>query len=598
MNARRAIRQWLGPAALLRAMVACATLLCAAASPAVAGPTDVPVQANLVLMGADESPLAWRWAPSPAGFVPLNDTARVNSPVPAGHVIELGSLWKLVSWRALVEQQKPDRPLQCTGASREEVYCCSLGQSVSRDDALARSCGLYFSAPHTDSAGLLRAAVQGARKKTGAGDAWPPGLLDAMTSNTLGPDTRVPLHEWLNWLNHWPEALRRQAQDALLVYWLEGAGQELLGSMGSRLRAKTFTLELADGTRFGGASGWTQSGQAFWLGARGSSTTVMKQMAPAAAGLMEQQLIAAAGRANNNTDDCIDVQYFARYPVKTITPEPSGVIEGPARISFANGNSLDVPRGSGLRASRLPSGEWSITARLTLDEYVARVVDREGAAEPAQAARALAVAARSYALSRADRVAGCWRISDSSATQRVSPRPASARARAAAWATAGFLLQAPQGKTPGQYHNNAAKPGVMSWQAVVADARQGSNFNALLSRAYPEAHLVTAQSHLRAGCAPLPLVQAWLTRQMTQWQTQLVAQAGYRAPGPIRVCQLQQGAPHAALTSQSIYVQGIASMEERLSVVHEYLHLAFARHPRSQDEAFVEALARQLLGAQ
>ncbi|MES2943656.1 MAG: DUF2300 domain-containing protein [Pseudomonadota bacterium] len=578
---------------------------------------------DLVFARPDQPGQAWRWLAASRSYVPLDDATQEpgegRGEQRGEQLIALGSLWKLVAYRALLAQRLPDRPLQCTGASREvareEVYCCNPGQSVSRDEALARSCGLYFSAPHIDSARVLQEAARQARSPGQPGEthAWPASLLSAMDSRTLGPETRVPLNEWLQWLAHWPPALRQQAQDALLLYWLQGAGQDQIGSIGSRLRAKTFTLEQKDGTRFGGASGWTQSGQAFWLGGRGSSTAVLKQVALAAADVMDAERQARAD------DGCMEVEYFARYPIRRIVPEPvAGHMDGPSRVFFANGNQIELPPNAGLRAQRLadgvaelgkfsspsahniasPQGAWQLSARLTLDEYVARVIDREGAAEPAQAARALAVAARSYALARADRAGGCWRIADSTATQRVSPRPASAAARAAAWSTAGFVLQAPNGDTPGQYHLSRSGPGVMSWQSVLAGARSGLPFNTLLAHAYPQAMLVTAQAHLRAGCVQLPQVQTWLQGQIAQWQRQLLTQAGYRQPAAIRVCQLQQGRPHAAEASQSIYVQGIASTQQRVAAVHEYLHLAFARHPRGQDEAFIESLARQLLGVE
>ena len=556
--------------------------------------------AELAFQRAGQPAQLWRWSPGTRGYTPLGESAADAAP----QIIELGSLWKLVAWRAMVEQHKPDRPMQCTGASREEVYCCNVGQSISRDDALTRSCGLYFSPPHTDTARLLRQAVRMADQQPDSGDAWPPALLKAMQADTLGPSTRVPLQAWLDWLSSWPVALRRQAQDALLAYWLEGAGQNQLGAIGSRLRAKTFTLERKDGTRYGGASGWTQSGQVFWLGGRGSSTLVMKQSAVAAADVMERAIPGAANPVgvatalSRDDDECIEVRFFARYPVRDITPPPAGdSLAGPARISFVNGNHVDVPAQAKLRAMR-EGDVWRVWGRMSLDEYVARVVDREGAAEPAQAARALAVAARSYVLARAERSGGCWQIADSSATQRVAPRPATSAARAAAWSTAGFLLEAPAGTLPGQYHTTQAAPGVMSWQDAVAGAQRGQGFNALLAHAYPEARLVTANSHLRAGCAAMPQVQSWLDRQMAQWRPLLVTQPGYRHPGPVRVCQLQQGMPHAAQANNSIYVQGIASVQGRAGVAHEFLHLAFARHPRGEDETFIESLARQLLGVQ
>jgi uncharacterized protein YfaQ (DUF2300 family) len=579
--------------ALLGALAACT----AAVAWAQAGN---PGGAVLAFQRPGQAAQLWRWSPGTRSYAAMGESEAGAKP----QIIELGSLWKLVVWRAMVEQHQTDRPLQCTGASREEVYCCNPGQSISRDDALARSCGLYFSPPHTDTARLLQDAVRMTLQRPDSGDSWPPALLKAMRTSTLGPSTRVPLQEWLDWLSHWPVALRRQAQDALLAYWLEGPGQDQLGAVGSRLRAKTFTLERKDGTRYGGASGWTQSGQAFWLGARGSSTLVLGQSAAPAADVMERAIPGTADLAGVATallrddDECIDVRFFARYPVRDITPPPAGdSVPGPARISFANGNHVDVPAQAKLRAMR-EGDAWRVSGRMSLDEYVARVVDREGAAEPAQAARALAVAARSYVLARAERSGGCWQIADSSATQRVAPRPATAAARAATWSTAGFLLEAPAGTLPGQYHATQAAPGVMSWQDAVARAQRGQGFNALLAQAYPESKLVTANAHLRAGCAAMPQVQSWLDRQMAQWRPLLVMQPGYRHPGPVRVCQLQQGRPHAAQASNSIYVQGIASVQDRAGVAHEFLHLAFARHPRGQDEAFIESLARQLLGVQ
>ncbi|MGD7314702.1 hypothetical protein ACQCSJ_26320, partial [Ralstonia pseudosolanacearum] len=44
-----------------------------------------------------------------------------------------------------------------------------------------------------------------------------------------------------------------------------------------------------------------------------------------------------------------------------------------------------------------------------------------------------------------------------------------------------------------------------------------------------------------------------------------------------------------------LYIQRFAGEEDRIALAHEYLHLAFARHPRGQDEGFVEATARRLI---
>ncbi len=44
----------------------------------------------------------------------------------------------------LEDTHQPEQPYQCRGNSPEEVYCCQAGESITRDTALVRSCGLYF----------------------------------------------------------------------------------------------------------------------------------------------------------------------------------------------------------------------------------------------------------------------------------------------------------------------------------------------------------------------------------------------------------------------------------------------------------------------
>jgi uncharacterized protein YfaQ (DUF2300 family) len=44
-----------------------------------------------------------------------------------------------------------------------------------------------------------------------------------------------------------------------------------------------------------------------------------------------------------------------------------------------------------------------------------------------------------------------------------------------------------------------------------------------------------------------------------------------------------------------IYARGHYSLQQRLDITHEYLHLAFADYPSGQDETYIEQLARRLL---
>ena len=75
----------------------------------------------------------------------------------------------------------------------------------------------------------------------------------------------------------------------------------------------------------------------------------------------------------------------------------------------------------------------------------------------------------------------------------------------------------------------------------------------------------------------------------------LRAEIGYEPPDEApQVCFLTQGVPHADLRRGRIYVCEWTSRDGRVSLIHEYLHLAFRRHPNGRDEAYIERLAQQL----
>jgi hypothetical protein len=56
----------------------------------------------------------------------------------------LGSLWKLFVYAWLVDTGAREPAYECRGQSKEEVYCCTAGGKIERDQALVKSCGLYF----------------------------------------------------------------------------------------------------------------------------------------------------------------------------------------------------------------------------------------------------------------------------------------------------------------------------------------------------------------------------------------------------------------------------------------------------------------------
>ncbi|MGV8352487.1 SpoIID/LytB domain-containing protein, partial [Pseudomonas aeruginosa] len=91
---------------------------------------------------------------------------------------------------------------------------------------------------------------------------------------------------------------------------------------------------------------------------------------------------------------------------------------GPQQVLFANGNRLDIASAGDLFLQRV-DGVPRLVARVSREEYVARVLEREASAQPKEAARALAVTIRTYLLQNAAPRGEFLAIDDSSQRQRV-----------------------------------------------------------------------------------------------------------------------------------------------------------------------------------
>jgi uncharacterized protein YfaQ (DUF2300 family) len=520
--------------------------------------------------------------------------------------ITLGSLWKLVAYAHWIETKAPAPVYRCEGKLKDEVYCCAPGESIDRAKALVKSCGLYFSAVRTPWNLPLGNTLQNT----------PPPIAKAIRNHTLGADTKVDVGDWLRWLASWPLDMRQQAQSDLLPYWLQGPGKTVLGEVGSQLRLKTYTLENIDNSRWAGASGWLAQTQRsnlpptpLWFGTAGSSAHVVPEKASQIIKIIHEKTISGTeaialspnADAPSHQTTCVRVRYFARYPIRTIhaitaptTTPISTPLRGRYLVTFENGSIIEI-NSTGELQLRRQSQKIELYGELDLDQYVARVIDREANAEPAHAARALAVAARSYVLAHGRMQLGCLEIDDSSHAQRVAPRPATRGALHAALVTNELIVKGAYA-VPGQYHSTRAREGTMAWATAVTQSRDGMNFNDILGYAYPKASLASLYSDSAVACQALPLAQRWLETQIPAWRRQLVNQPGFKEPPSVQVCRLHSGRAHAHDGSRRIDVSGHQSLEERIAIAHEYLHLAFTRHPRSRDESFIEALARQLVG--
>jgi uncharacterized protein YfaQ (DUF2300 family) len=503
----------------------------------------------------------------------LNQTQLIaREPLPSSLDTPLGSLWKLFVYAWLVDTGAREPAYECRGQSKEEVYCCSAGGRIERDQALVKSCGLYFEPAR------LGIAAADWRTYWQAQQA-PSWLLDLPS---VQPAQRVSVVELLKVLASLPA--QDQARRVLLDVVLNAADGNVVGELGGRLRVKTWSW-LGDQdpqSRQGGFAGWTADGSPVWAGGRGTSQMVLRHYGQALATVLPAAWPAEAGR-------CVEVGLFSRYPVtRVLTGErvvTSGSLQGDYRVEFANGNALDIHSDGELFLLN-----DKLVARLDREEYVARVLEREAKPEPAEAAKALAVAIRTYLLQNATRNGDCLNIDDSSNRQRVAPRPASAESRnIAAW-TADLVLA---GSTV-TYHSDQPGPDKLAWQQAVEQASAGQRFDAILLHAYPRASLSRWDNPV-ASCEALPAAQDWLQKQRRGWRPKLESETGYNEVSTFAVCKLAFGRPFVDRERQRIYVRGVLTLQDRLDLTHEYLHLAFEAHPNGQDETYVEGLARHLL---
>ena len=500
--------------------------------------------------------------------------------------VPLASLWKLFVYVYATDNKVAMPDYRCGGRDPEEVYCCDAGQSIGHDAALAQSCGPFFSPRR-----LMIAPASWRQYWTGRLGAAPAGDFAWLSDPAqLAPKRTVRLDSLLRALDSIPAASRVDAEAALLRVVLDGRGSGTARWFGSQLRVKTYSWHERRRTdeRIGGAAGWLADGTPIWFGGAGGSSNVFEQWAPRLAASLPP-----VGAADDG--GCVVVDYFKRYPIRAVRGERGvaapGPLNGRYHVQFDNGQNLALRSTGELMLLQEKGGRPQLRGRFGVNEYVARVLDREANANEPEAAKALAIAARTYLQQNAVTVAGCRQIADSSATQRVSPSPATPAALAIARWTDQLIVD---GVTV-RYHSNQASEGTMAWSEAVRQARQGKHYDELLAAAYPGGALSTF-GNTGARCRRLAHNEDWLARSVPRWQRVLLREAGYEAPpqAPL-VCALQSGAPYSEQSRNRIYMRPLATREDRITLAHEYLHLGLRNHPRGQDEEYVERLARRLV---
>ena len=506
--------------------------------------------------------------------------AGTSEPIAIPEKTALGSVWKLFIHVYLSHTQKTTPNYLCSGHNvAEEAYCCEPGREIGRDEALAKSCSLYFS-----PARLGITATDWRNYWTRETPSAPPWLFEL---ENMRPETEVSVRTLLAALSAIEPSKRRATVQALQRANLGPRMRTALSWLGSRIRAKTWSWHDKKGHRQGGLAGWLADGRALWLRGEGTSAQVIQQAAPGLAKVLPEGLPPEEG--------CVQVRFFSRYPLVLVLQNGQealpGTLHGKIEARFENGQRLHFSSRGELKLIQ-QNERPKIEGRFGLNDYVARVLQREARAEPASAARALAVSARTYLVRHAGFSLGCYVIDDDSRAQRVSPNPPGASfLQAAAWSD-GLVIA----NVAGHYHSTQGKLGTLSWQRAVTQANEGWRWDQIVEHAYGSVGFELLGQRDVAECQPLVAAQAWLEEREPLWRRQLTATPGFESPRSMpRVCRLEQGNPYADLERQRIYATGVSTVQERITLTHEYLHFGFAHHPLGQDERFIERTAQELL---
>ena len=516
----------------------------------------------------------------------------------------LGSLWKLFVYLWLIEQRHPAPDYVCTGARgkrdaparkhlEEETYCCDPGQAIGRELALVRSCGLFFAPRRLGISPEAWRAFWEARP--GVRDAAPwLADLDAMKPETVASPASL-----LRALDAAPIRAREEATNALLArlfaYSPKEEATELVRGMGGRLRIKSFSWHRPGqpGKRYGGGAGWLADGRPVWFAGEGTGQQIMARHGARLAEAFSETLPPDGGAI---TPGCVQVNFFARYPFEVEQPggknAREGILQGRFVARFESGVSIPFTSSGELTLSR-PNGRARIEGRFGLDDYAARVIDREADAKEVEAARALSVVIRSYLFNEAARQGNCLAIDDSSRKQRVSIHPPSLEARAAAGFTSGLTLRG----EPVGYHSTTPSKNRMAWTDAVRASQGGEAWDVILWKTFPRSNLGAMNDPAGIVCRRFSEAETWLAARTPRWHRTLYQHLpGFDAPSALpTVCLLSHGTPFSEQDRGRIHVRDLRSPEDRITLAHEYLHLGLRHHPSAHDEKLIEHWARKLI---
>jgi len=160
-----------------------------------------------------------------ASLETLNDSAETP----------LGSLWKLFVYIYLTDNQITLEPYRCKGIHPDEIFCCKLDGNIQMDEALYRSCGLFFDPARL---GITSHAWKDYWTKKAKVD-----FIWLNEINELKPDKLVCVKDLLtalHKLNKLKLALSK-THSVLSRVLIEGTAKGTIRYLGGTVKIKTFT---------------------------------------------------------------------------------------------------------------------------------------------------------------------------------------------------------------------------------------------------------------------------------------------------------------------------------------------------------------------
>lgn len=497
----------------------------------------------------------------------------------------LGSLWKLFVYAYNKENSLSSPPYTCNGVLNEEVFCCKKGESIDEDNALANSCGLFFSPYRLRISGKRWTAFWKAKKINAD---WLANL------EQLKPEKMVSVNKLLSVLEQVKDLPKAKdyLDKALVRVVLNGTAKNSLSELGANPRLKTFTWDKpnVENEYIGGFGGWLVDGTTIWGMGDGRSSDYLTRVS----GILDNHW---KKTIRFKANQCVTIRYFHDYKIESVFDLATnqnikeGSLNGTYRVKFHSGRELTLNSNEEL-ILRSNNNKLIIDGRMNITSYIARVLDREVSSRYQSAAEAFSIVIRSYLKERAQKISGCYHVIDSSKFQRVSANIPTEESIAISSKTSGLILN---NAGSVRYHLNRDGKNMISWLKAKGLDLLGKNSQEILKSFYPNSQIVYFSDRYSSSCGTIGKANRWLKEKTPKWHKVLVRHPGYERPDSFKVCKLNSGAPFANKKTNEIFVRGFDGFENQYSIAHEYLHLAFKYHPTGNSERDIDRIAKKLV---